>query len=164
MIRILKNQLDQEEFKSYLEKLGADFSKESPFFSFRVSERCYTRFYDKVYVDGWDLIGPEENLVLNFIERKTEMETSAVKKEIEDNGIEQQALSTAEFIPVESSNLEAVAYVAEQSLLFIRFKSTGTYAFYSVSPDTFKTLLGAESKGTFFNDTIKGKYSYAKVA
>lgn len=63
---------------------------------------------------------------------------------------------------VESSNLAAVAYQANE--LFVRFKNGNVFRYDRVPAAIYDGLLGAESKGQYFNAEIKGKYASNQVA
>lgn len=65
--------------------------------------------------------------------------------------------------PVESSNLEAVGYDEENSLLFIRFQKGGVYVYFKVPRNIYEALMAAPSKGRFFHQAIRGKYDYMRL-
>lgn len=56
---------------------------------------------------------------------------------------------------VDSSNLKEVAYDSANQILYVRFRSGGTYAYDEVSIDEYRELLAAPSIGRQFIDTIK---------
>jgi len=58
------------------------------------------------------------------------------------------------WIEVESSNLDAVAYRGDYGLL-VRFKVGTVYRYPDVSPATFNDLLESNSKGRFFHAHIR---------
>ncbi|GAC42818.1 KTSC domain-containing protein [Paenibacillus popilliae] len=64
---------------------------------------------------------------------------------------------------VNSSNLSAVAYDAETSTLYIRFQSSGTYAYYDVPSNVYQGLMSASSHGGYHASYIKGRYRYQKL-
>jgi len=69
-----------------------------------------------------------------------------------------------ERIPVSSSNLASVGYDPTSATLEIEFRSSGIYQYYGVPEDVYEGLMGAGSKGTFFDQSIKkAGYSYRKV-
>lgn len=72
-------------------------------------------------------------------------------------------MTTMNWIPVESSNLERVRYLAETMTLEIQFKDGSVYQYFDVPETVFNELLAAESKGKFLHQQIKGFYRYAKV-
>jgi len=63
---------------------------------------------------------------------------------------------------VTSSAVSAVAYDAASGILRVRFQDGRTYQYSGVPVDVHRALLGAESKGTFFNRTIRGQFSYVR--
>ena len=64
---------------------------------------------------------------------------------------------------VESSTISAVMYLAEKQELFIQFIGGTVYRYLEVSLEQYATLMGSESKGSYFNMYIKGKYPTHKV-
>lgn len=63
---------------------------------------------------------------------------------------------------VESSNLKSYGYDINHSLLAIEFKG-GMYLYFGVPANVHAAFTGAESKGKFFDQEIKGRYSYTKI-
>ena len=73
-----------------------------------------------------------------------------------------------EWIPVQSSNLEAVWYDPELEVLKIRFNPGGhsgtrSYAYSMVPPTVFLGLLDASSKGQYHAKHIKWNYPYTQL-
>ncbi len=68
-----------------------------------------------------------------------------------------------EWISVESSNIAAVAYDADLSVLVVRFKNGIEWAYQSVSAELYFEFLDSESKGKFFNDKIRLQYLGRKI-
>lgn len=70
-----------------------------------------------------------------------------------------------EFIPVDSSNIEAIGYNSIDEILFVKFNSGGLYSYYRITPELFNNFLNAESKGKFFHLWIKNnkQYIYTKI-
>lgn len=67
--------------------------------------------------------------------------------------------------PVDSSNLEWVAYDEAEKHLYIKFLSGGVYRYFDVERDIFEKLLNADSKGRFFWAFIRRPgYKYEKVS
>lgn len=64
---------------------------------------------------------------------------------------------------VVSSNLDAVAYDAASSTLYIRFKSSGTYAYYGVPQSVYNGLMSAGSHGEYHAVHIKNSYRYQRL-
>jgi hypothetical protein len=67
-------------------------------------------------------------------------------------------------VPVESTSLAAVAYDDRGAELQLDFRDGTRYAYSGVSPELFRELLGANSKGSFFNRHIRGRFPCAKLA
>lgn len=63
-----------------------------------------------------------------------------------------------EMIPVVSSNLRAVGYDRATRTLVIEFNG-GTYQYSNVPPDIHDELMKAPSKGKFFYQNIRDKFS-----
>ncbi|WP_342417169.1 KTSC domain-containing protein [Paenibacillus sp. FSL R10-2782] len=68
------------------------------------------------------------------------------------------------WVPVTSSNLDAVAYDENTSTLYVRFNHGGEYAYANVPQSEYTGLLSAGSHGKYFDAHIKkGGYSYRKL-
>ncbi|NWG24617.1 MAG: KTSC domain-containing protein [Pseudorhodoplanes sp.] len=63
-----------------------------------------------------------------------------------------------------SAVIRKVAYDSDARRLYVTFVNRQTYRYEGVSPDTFRGLLAAPSKGDYFNTAIRGNYSFHKVA
>ena len=61
-----------------------------------------------------------------------------------------------DWVPVSSSNLEAVAYAADFRRLFVRFKGGDRYAYDDVPGSVWEAFLAAPSKGQFLYDEVRG--------
>ncbi|MEI7161904.1 KTSC domain-containing protein [Pectobacterium versatile] len=68
-----------------------------------------------------------------------------------------------EFAPFMSSNLSAVRYDPEQSLLEVEFLNGGRYQYYDVPEQVSLAFEQAESKGVFLAHSIKGHFRYSRV-
>ncbi len=69
-----------------------------------------------------------------------------------------------EWIAVDSSVLAAVAYPADERLLFAEFRQTGeVYLYFDVPPEEFLQLLRADSKGSYFNRHIRDRFRYLRL-
>lgn len=66
------------------------------------------------------------------------------------------------FIPVQSSTIASVCYVANSSMLYINFVNGTCYVFKPVPHDVYVDLMAAPSKGKFFNDVIKHGYAFER--
>ena len=65
--------------------------------------------------------------------------------------------------PVDSSNLDWIAYDKDKEDLYIQFRSGGLYVYHDVPYNIFDGLLTAGSKGRYHNMKIKWKYKYEKL-
>lgn len=66
--------------------------------------------------------------------------------------------------PVQSSLLASASYQAEKSVLDLKFRRGGiTYRYFSVSFDLYTHLLNVESKGSYFNRHIRGRFPYQRL-
>ena len=63
----------------------------------------------------------------------------------------------------ESSSIAAFAYEAEDMALFVRFKNGRTYRYSGGPASVFSAFSRADSKGTFFNAQIQGRYPYSQI-
>lgn len=64
---------------------------------------------------------------------------------------------------VSSSNLSAVGYDADGSILEIEFKDGSVYQYFSVPESIFTGLIAASSAGKYFHLKIKDVYRYRQV-
>jgi hypothetical protein len=65
---------------------------------------------------------------------------------------------------VESSILARVAYEETTALLHLEFCNRKTYHYFDVPVAVHQALLGASSKGRYFNQAIRGRFRYCLVA
>jgi hypothetical protein len=63
----------------------------------------------------------------------------------------------------ESSSIAAFAYEADGMTLFVRFKTGRTYRYSGVPASVFGAFCRADSKGTYFNSQIQGRYPYSQI-
>ena len=64
---------------------------------------------------------------------------------------------------VESTTLATVGYDRFHNLLQLEFRSRAVYHYFGVPAAVYEALLGAPSKGGYFNQTIRGRYRYVRV-
>lgn len=64
---------------------------------------------------------------------------------------------------VNSSDLEEIGYDADTSTLVVEFKSGNTYRYSEVPQSVYDDLINSSSIGKYFNQFIKGNYSYSKI-
>jgi hypothetical protein len=76
----------------------------------------------------------------------------------------ESAQPAKEMKAVESTMIKEVGYDAEGQVLTLVFADTADkYVYQSVPEKVYRELMAAESKGTYFTQKIKGKYSFVKV-
>ena len=64
---------------------------------------------------------------------------------------------------VESTTLTTVAYDESRKLLQLEFCSQAVYLYFGVPSAVHQALLGAPSKGRYFNQTIRGQFPFRLV-
>jgi hypothetical protein len=64
---------------------------------------------------------------------------------------------------VESATLARVGYDEAQELLQLEFGSRAVYLYFGVPAAVHEALLGAPSKGRYFNGTIRGRFPYRQI-
>jgi hypothetical protein len=69
----------------------------------------------------------------------------------------------SQVIPVHSSLLTVVAYSAPATL-DLTFQTGAVYRYFGVPRLVFDELIAAESKGAYFNRTIRNRFPYRRVA
>ena len=62
---------------------------------------------------------------------------------------------------VESGTLWAVAYDDVCGVLQLEFRTRAIYHYYGVPAAVYEALLGASSKGSYFNRVIRGRFPCA---
>jgi hypothetical protein len=62
---------------------------------------------------------------------------------------------------VESTTLAMVAYDATRELLQLEFRSRAIYQYFGVPEAVHTALLRAPSKGSYFNQVIRGRFPYS---
>jgi KTSC domain-containing protein len=65
---------------------------------------------------------------------------------------------------VVSTTLSTVAYDDNRHLLQLEFCSRAVYHYFGVPAAVHEALLGAPSKGSYFNQAIRGRYPYVRVS
>lgn len=66
-------------------------------------------------------------------------------------------------VPVESTTLTMVAYDADHQILQLEFRDRRAYRYFEVPVDVYQSLIGASSKGAFFNRHVRGRFAYARI-
>lgn len=64
---------------------------------------------------------------------------------------------------VDSTTLATVAYDEAQELLQLEFCSRAVYLYFGVPVTVHQALLGAPSKGKYFNQSIRGRFPYRPI-
>jgi hypothetical protein len=64
---------------------------------------------------------------------------------------------------VESTTLATVTYDPNRQVLRLGFHSAAVYDYFDVPSDVYQALIAAESKGSFFNRNIRGRFSYHRL-
>jgi hypothetical protein len=60
--------------------------------------------------------------------------------------------------PVRSSAIEAVGYDSASGWMRVRFTGGNEYDFVGVPEGAYRGLMSASSKGSYYNDHIRGRY------
>jgi hypothetical protein len=64
---------------------------------------------------------------------------------------------------VDSTTLATVAYDEAQELLQLEFCRRAVYLYFGVPATVHQALLGAPSKGKYFNQAIRGRFPYRPI-
>lgn len=65
---------------------------------------------------------------------------------------------------IQSSSVDAIGYDPASGKLYARFVGSGhAYVYRGVPGTVYQSLRGAESKGRFVNERIKGAYEYRRL-
>jgi len=64
---------------------------------------------------------------------------------------------------VVSTTLATVGYDGIRNLLQLEFRRGAVYHYFGVPAAVYEALLGAPSKGSYFNQAIRGRYLYVRV-
>ena len=65
---------------------------------------------------------------------------------------------------VQSSLLVSAGYDRARRILEIEFLSKAVYQYFEVSEDIFDSLIAADSKGSYFNSAIRGRYPFSRLS
>jgi len=66
-------------------------------------------------------------------------------------------------VPVDSTLLASVIYYADESILQLEFCDGAIYRYFAVPAAIHNGLLAADSKGTYFNRTIRNCFRYIRL-
>ena len=64
---------------------------------------------------------------------------------------------------VESTTLRSAGHDAQSAVLELQFRNGAVYRYLLVPQRVYRDLLGARSKGGYFNQNIRGRYPYQRV-
>lgn len=64
---------------------------------------------------------------------------------------------------VASTTLSTIAYDGSLNLLQLEFRSQAVYHYFGVPVAVHEALLGAPSKGSYFNHAIRDRYPFVRV-
>lgn len=76
-------------------------------------------------------------------------------------GGESQAISL-DWTHVDSSNVDAVAFIEHHKTLAVRFRKGGLYTYEGPDFDVYASLVHAQSVGKYLNDVVKATYPYTR--
>ena len=68
-----------------------------------------------------------------------------------------------EMQPVNSSNIAAVGYDAENQMVYVQFLNGSTYVYKGVPDHEFENLRTAPSVGSYLNRNYKNVYPYERA-
>lgn len=66
-------------------------------------------------------------------------------------------------LKVKSSNINAIGYDGLRKVLVVQFLDGGIYKYENVSNYIYEDFMKIESKGRYFHQNIKGKFSGGKA-
>ena len=67
------------------------------------------------------------------------------------------------FVKVESSTVAEVGYDYENKGLEVHFKNGREYIYENVPVEVYAKMLEADSKGKYLNESVIGRYTYART-
>ena len=70
---------------------------------------------------------------------------------------------TSACIRLDSTTLAAATYDERRETLILDFRDGTRYLYSGISPPLYRELLGALSKGSFFNRHIRSHFPYVKI-
>ena len=65
---------------------------------------------------------------------------------------------------VESTTLATIAYDDAREILQLEFRSRAAYQYFAVPATVHQALLQSPSKGSYFNQVIRGCFRYSRVS
>ena len=67
-------------------------------------------------------------------------------------------------VRVESATLRALVYDDVRGILQLELRTRAVYHYFGVPAAVYEALLGAPSKGSYFNRVIRGRFPYVLCA
>jgi len=64
---------------------------------------------------------------------------------------------------LDSSNVSAIKYDADNSVLHVRFKNGNSYAYDNVPPETVEGFYHASSPGSYLRENIIGTHAHRRT-
>lgn len=64
---------------------------------------------------------------------------------------------------VSSSNISSIGYESDSQILEIEFNHGAIYQYFGVPEYEYDGMMNSDSKGTYLNSNIKGRYLFAKL-
>ena len=66
-------------------------------------------------------------------------------------------------VDLQSTSLNAATYQDQSASLELEFRSGAIYRYRGVPEQVYQELLSAESKGRYFNQHIRNRFTYAQI-
>jgi KTSC domain len=66
-------------------------------------------------------------------------------------------------VDLRSTSLNAVAYQNQSAVLELEFRSGAIYHYRAVPAQVYQEFLRAESKGRYFNQHIRNRFTFTKI-
>lgn len=67
-------------------------------------------------------------------------------------------------VPLQSRTLASARYDADRCQLELGFRSGKRYLYFQVPPPCYEELLQAESKGAYFNRSIRNRFAFQDLS
>ena len=68
------------------------------------------------------------------------------------------------WLPLESKMFFSAAHDADQSILYLRFRSGDVYRYFDFTAEDYRDFLEAESQGRHFLSHIRDRFRYERMA
>jgi hypothetical protein len=63
----------------------------------------------------------------------------------------------------DSTTIDNTTFIAEKNQLIVSFLNGRSYKYENVDEDTYMDMVYSDSVGRYFNQNIKGNYSYSEI-